>query len=269
MNRASFENLSTETIREVQELDAARRSSNETVSLPERLNEEFLRGIYLQQSSYQLELIEKLIATISEIGTGFCGPEFVVGLYTSTAVNPTMREISRIKERYLLELDEGGLILNLATAVVEVPDIEGPFTIDAIVASFAFDAKKILPELKALKLQLENKIHKRKREKVIFADGYLSHANVKVPFTGPQGKMMAVWFKNREERENSIPFTKGKAVLVRTLLRAARRDKIEFRSDIKHIRNKLKKFPQTTVKIDIQNPEPGKSRYTMVIEYVQ
>ncbi len=268
MNHPPFDNLAPEIIHEIQHLETARRISKTPVRLiTDRMDEEFLRGIYSRQSEYQLEMVEKLLSIVRAKKPAPNDYTLVVGLFSAVAVNPTMRVVSMIKERFLIELEKMDVIKNLKSQVVEVPDVDGPFTIDAIVANFSFDGATLPQKLKKIEHDLKKSVRNREACHLKFANGYLDYGKFKVPFYRSQGKIVEILFENRMEKRGNVSIRDGTLTSVQAMLKIANRKKDQFRDDVRRIRSKLRKASSQDIHVDVLNPDRGAGKYLMIVEY--
>ena len=94
--------------------------------------ERYTRAIYNKSSTYQLELVNKLLVIIK---LNKQRHYLLVGVYPGGR-HMRERDETLIKERFLIDLEKAGHLKNLYSRIVEVPDREGAFTSDAIIADF-------------------------------------------------------------------------------------------------------------------------------------
>jgi len=250
-------------IREVQKIEP-----KEDVGYTDQNNEQFMRAIYKNQSTHQLELVIRLLLVIVSANSKKEGPIFFVGLHPSGRYN-TIREETRIKERFLIELEKEGYIKNLYTRIAEVPDIEGPFTSDIIIASFQYLRSDLIKALEIKKIDLEQKIRIRIGDKIKFENESLKFDTISKPFKGGQGKMIELLFQNRKEYIGTQVIIDGQSIIVKKLKDAGGYLKGDFRSALKQCRTKLTYFNKARVNIEIKNTNRGKGLYQLIVHYLR
>jgi len=254
------ETLSQSLIEEARKIELM-----EDIGYDDRINEQFIRKIYQNQSMPKLEFINRLLSVIIPMRSKN-GPTFLVGLYPSGKYFK-MREETRIKESLLIDLLKQGHIRNLYSRIVDIPDAEGPFTTDAIVADFQFIKSDLINILKNEKTKLERKIRIDTGNKIKFDNGYIKFGEASKSFEGGQELMMKILFDNRQEYLGKQLLINGKSVSTAELRKAGNYDKKNFRSALKHCRAKLKFFEKEGVKIEIKNIFRGKGKYQLAVHY--
>lgn len=227
-------------------------------------NEEFIRAIYKNQSMPKLDLVNRLLSAINSVGLEKNGPTFLVGLYPS-GKHLKVREETHIKEQFLMSLAKEGHIRNLYTRIAEVPDMEGPFTNDVMVADLQYSYTDLVKILNATKIDLEQKIRVRTGDKIKFENEILEFEDVQEPFKGGQGKIMELLFQNRREYIGTQVIIEGQSVPIKQLKDVGSYLKGDFRSALKQCRSKLKQFKKTRIKIEIKNTHRGKGLYQLNI----
>lgn len=256
------ENLSPGLIGNVQEMEMA-----EDIDYRHEDNEKFVREIYKKQSTFQLEIVDRLLAMLSSTDLKKQANDFFVGLYPDGKYL-RLREETAIKDRFLhMDLEGRGFIKNLYSRTADVPDVEGPFTTQIIIANFQFDHSKLEKELESLKIDLEHKIHVRTGEKLAFEKEHLEFGSVNVPFEGGQGKMMQQLLDARKEYVGAQVMTSGGTITAGRLRTVGGYQKDTFRTALRHCRAKLKRFEKAKLKVEIANTSRGKGLYQLIVHY--